>query len=485
MANKRLAMSKKKEIIRLKEKGLSERQIARALKCSRNTVKQSLSSNVEIEAVKSMSPQWVLDLDWAKIYSEVHQGVPLNVLWEERYELKQIPTQYPGFWKQFYRKYPSVRDATMVKQFLPGERAEIDYCDGIDIFDIATGEIISTQLFVGVLCNSRFTFAEFTYSQKSIDFLSSHVRMFEFFGGVPATLAPDNLKSAVTKSHPYDPVKNQAYVRLAEYYDVAITPARVRTPKDKALVERTVQIFQKWFYYLVRKRTFTSIIELNKCLKEHIEIFHNKKHRILGKTRNEMFEVESKELQQLPATPYKVSTHKKATLHADCHLQFEKTYYSSPYHLRGKRLDVWATDKIVEICHESEVVAVHTRSYENFGYRTDLKHYPPQHKAYLEVTPSNLRDKAKAIGESTYKVINSLMSVRYPLKFLRRAQGIVALSKKYTPAKLEAASKKAILYEKYNVPFIEDLIKNLSAEVEEKTINRLPNPHLRGEEIYH
>jgi transposase len=105
-------------------------------------------------------------------------------------------------------------------------------------------------------------------TQKSEDFLRSHVRMFEYFGGVPQVASPDNLKSEVIKAHRYDPVLNPAYTRLAEHYDVAIVPAQVRSPKHKAIVERTIQIFQRWFYAKVRYRMFTSLVELNACLRD-------------------------------------------------------------------------------------------------------------------------------------------------------------------------------------------------------------------------
>lgn len=116
--------------------------------------------------------------------------------------------------------------------------------------------------------------------------------MFNFFGGTAQVLSPDNLKSAVTKAHRYDPTINQSYTKLADYYDVAVVPARVRTPKDKAIVERTIQIFQRWFYMKVRYKTFTSLVELNQCLKEHLIIFSQKQHRIFKRTREEMFKDE-------------------------------------------------------------------------------------------------------------------------------------------------------------------------------------------------
>ncbi len=483
MAGKRLVMSKEKEIIRLKCLGLKDRAIARTLKCSRGTVKKyQLGEHVIVAPF--VAPSWVMDLDWDEVHLEFLKGVPLNVLWEERVEEGKIPVQYPGFWKQFIRKYPNTKDATMIRRFTPGERVEIDYCDGIDIYDAATGEILSTQLFVGVLCFSRYVFAEFTLSQKSCDFLSSHVRMFESFGGVPATVMPDNLKSAVTKAHRYDPEKNPAYARLAEHYKVVVTPARVRTPKDKAIVERTIQIFQRWFYFRVRKRTFTSLAELNKCLQEHIKLFHQKQHRVFKRTRAEMFEEEKIHLLPLPIASYEVAIHKKATLSLDCHLQFDKNYYSAPWILRSKKLDVWATDKTIEIWHQGERIAFHSRSYHQGRFRTNKKHYPPQHQAYLEITPSYLRKKAEKIGPKTFAVIDGLFKTRFPLQYLRRAQGIVALSKKYSNQELEKACEKALVFEKFYVPFIEGLIKNASTLIEPKKVTRLPNPLLRGDELY-
>lgn len=253
----------------------------------------------------------------------------LCVLWGEEVENGRVPVQYPAFWKQYEKRYPESK-VSMHRVFQPWSRAEIDYCDGIDIFDPTTGEILKTELFVGVLCHSRYTFAEFSMSQKSEDFLRSHVRMFEFFGGVPEVVSPDNLKSAVTKAHKYDPVLNPAYTRLAEYYDVGVVPAQVRSPKHKAVVERMIQIFQRWFFATVRHRTFTSLVELNACLREHLEKFNNKIHRIFRRSRSEMFEGEKDFLRPLPENTYEVFVHHRARVHPDCHLAFEKNFLLSP-----------------------------------------------------------------------------------------------------------------------------------------------------------
>jgi transposase len=487
MARRPTSMLKQNEIKRLKENGMSVRAIARALKCSRKTIKKYLKEQGEAQANQRIeTPLWAIELDWDEINKDhAVNGVPLNVLWEERNEEGKIPVQYPGFWKQYHKRFPDL-PKTMVRFFEPGSRVEIDYCDGINIVNPATGELTKTHLFSGVLCNSRYTYAEFSLSQKSQDFLSSHVRMFNYFGGAPATLAPDNLKSAVTKAHKYDPDINPAYTQLATYFGIVVTPARVRTPKDKPIVERTIQAFQRWFYFRVRKKVFTSLVELNRCLHEHLELFNKKVHRIFKKSRSEMFIEEKPFLKKLPDHPYEVRVHKKATLHYDCHLQFDNNYYSSPWEHRGKSLDIWASDKVVEIFYNSECVAIHSRSTSRGKFKTNKDHYPPEHKAYLEVTPDFLRKKAEKLGPKVSELVDKLMNVDHPLRYLRRCQGLVGLSKKYTGDEINIGCHYALIFEKYHIKFIEEVIKNKRAnpDTPELKINRTPNPHLRGVSSY-
>lgn len=486
MAGKRLAMSKYQEILRLKSLKLTDRKIARALNCSRNTVKRCLATQVSaITPSPPEPPAWVKELNWEELHEEHSKGVPLQVLWEEKCSSGNVPVNYSGFWKQFTKRYPDL-PVSMVRIHRPGERAEIDYADGIDILDPVTGEVYSTNLFLGVLCYSRYVFAEFTFTQKSCDFLSSHVRMLEFFGGVPQAVVPDNLKSAVTKAHRYDPELNPAYCRLAQHYEMAVLPAVIYSPKHKAIVERSIQIFQRWFYWRVRKITFTSLVELNKALKEHLELFNRRIHRIFNKTRHEMYLEERSTLKPLPVNPYEVSIHQQATLHTDCHLQFDKNYYSAPWELRGKALDVWATDRALEIYFNGKRVALHCRVAGGQGhFVTDQNHYPPQYKAYLEVTPTSLRKRAEGLGPNVLKVMETLMGGQYPLLYLRRCQGIVGLSKKYSAEKLDQACAQALVFDRCSARFIENLIKNqVDAKEIPKKIIRQTNPHLRGAELY-
>lgn len=492
MAGNEIHVKEINEIKRLWKLGLKKREISRITKVHRNTVSRyvdQIISEANIDApVIPLKPvtNWTAEIDWEKVRSEYLGGVSLNVIHEELFEDKKLQVQYAGFWKQAQKRI-SLPEATMVRIFKPGERTEIDYADGIDILDPVTGEIRKTEFFVGVLCHSRYAFAEFSWTQSSQDFLQSHVNMFEYFGGTTRLLSPDNLKSAVTKPHRYDPVINQAYARLAQHYELAVIPARVRTPRDKAIVERTIQIFQRYFFMKVRHRTFTSLLELNQCLREYLEIFNQKKHRIFKRTRVEMFSEEKSHLTALPQDPYKVAIYHNAILSRDCHLMFDQNYYSAPHNLRGNKLDIWATAKAVEIFINGDRVAFHVRRQGHGKFFTDPNHYPPAQLAYAEEDVQKIINRATNVGPETENLIQSLLGP-HPLKHFRRAQGIVALSWKYTSELLEEACRDANRFNNSNVQYLERVIK-MRQGVARKTENEIGprsyNPYLRGVENIH
>jgi transposase len=487
MAGNELDVKTIEEIKRLDKLGLSRRKIARTLNIHRNTVNKYLDGDAVNAPTVVVEPEWVCNVDWEKVRSECLGGVTLSVIYEELWESGKVPVQYPGFWKQVKSRIP-LSEATMVRIFKPGERIEIDYADGIDILDPVSGELRKTQLFVGVLCHSRYAFAEFTWSQSSSDFLQSHVNMFKFFGGSSEVLSPDNLKSAVTKAHRYDPTINPAYTRLAEHYNVAVVPALVRSPKHKAIVERTIQIFQRWFFMRIRYRTFTSLLELNQCLNEHLTLFHQKRHRIFKRSRAEMFQEERQYLRSLPVEPYLVATYTQAKLSRDCHLIFDDNFYSAPHWLRDKYIDVWATSLQVQIYHEAERVAIHMRGKSTWKFITDTNHYPPAQQAYAEEDVQKLLSQAAKVGPEATAMINSLLKESHPLRHLRRIKGIISLSWKYSAAALENACRDANRFKNYNLQYIERVIKaqkEIARTTELAITKRAYNPHLRGTNNIH
>lgn len=490
MAGKVLHMNKRNEILRLKKLGISSREIAKTLNCSRNTISEYLKEDFSDQVKKSESLQeakdtWIDKVDWNEISQELLKGIPIKVLWEEFCKKeKNFFIDYSGFWKQVKKKC-SISKKSMHRIFHPGERTEIDYADGIDIFDPITGKALSTELFVGVLCYSRFIFAEFTFTQKSEDFLSSHINMFEFFGGTTDVISPDNLKTGITRANRYDPVVNPAYSKLADYYQVAVMPARVRTPKDKAIAERTIQIFQRWFYFSVRKEKFTSLSELNQRLQEALIVFNQKKHRILKRTRNELFAEEKPYLRPLPENRYEIETYVKSRLIEDCHFEFEKNFYSAPHTFCGKKLEIWATANIIEVYCEKERIAVHKRAKGEGEWVTEFSHYSPAHQAYATITPQSLIERAEKVGSATCSLIKKIFLGRYPLQNLQRAQGVLSLLKYEKAENLESACLKANEYNQSTLSYIKRILKlqraQATPENKDIQIKREFNPFLRGD----
>ena len=210
----------------------------------------------------------------------------------------------------------------------------------------------------------------------------------------------------------------------------------------------------------MRYKTFTSLLELNQCLHEHLVLFNRKKHRIFKRTREEMFADERSHLRVLPESSYKVATYHRATLSRDCHLMFNENYYSAPHWLRGRELDIWATATTVEIYSENERVALHGRCKSYAKFTTDTSHYPPAQQAYAEEDVQRVIARAVKTGPETEKLIKDLLGEAHPLKHLRRSQGIIALSWKYSSELLESACKEANRFNNQNVQYIERVIKN-------------------------
>ncbi len=153
-----------------------------------------------------------------------------------------------------------------------GEKLFIDYCGPtVPIINQATGEVRQAQVFVAVLGASSYTYAEATWSQALPDWIASHQRAFQFLGGVPELLVPDNLKSAVTRACRYESQLNTTYAEMARHYQVAVLPARPYKPKDKAKAEAAVLLVERWIPARLRHHTFFTLASLNQAIRELLE----------------------------------------------------------------------------------------------------------------------------------------------------------------------------------------------------------------------
>jgi transposase len=209
----------------------------------------------------------------------------------------------------------------------------------------STGEIRTAQIFVAVLGASNYTFAEATWGQSLPDWLGSHVRAFEFFGGTPVMLIPDNLKSGVNKACRYEPELNPSYQQLAAHYAVAVMPARPYKPKDKAKVEVGVQLVERWIMAKLRHQTFFSLAELNHSIRALLTELNQKPFKQMPGNRQQWFEkLDQPALSPLPPYPYQYTDIKIARVNIDYHIAYDHHLYSAPHHCVGEQVELHAGD---------------------------------------------------------------------------------------------------------------------------------------------
>jgi transposase len=468
MPKERTPMRKIKEVLRLKwSAGLGSRSIARSVKIGKTTVDElvrratesGLSWPLQPEMDEAfleqlLYPQSVIPEGLARALPDllyVHRelsrkGVNLSLLWNEYKERHPSGYQYSQFC-ELYRQYAKKLDLSMRQLHRAGEKLFVDYCgQTIPFIDTSTGEFVPCQIFVAVLGASNYTYAEATLSQSLADWIGSHVRAFSFFGGVPKIVVPDNLRSAVSKSCRYEPELNPTYQDMASHYEVAVVPARVRKPKDKAKVEVAVQIVERWILAALRNRTFFSLSELNAAIRELLEKLNNRPFKKLPGCRKSRFlEMDKPALRPLPALSYQFAQWKRARVHIDYHIELLGHYYSVPYQFIGRELDVRFTESIVECFHKSKRVASHVRSFTKGRHTTVPDHMPKGHRNYAEWSPERLVRWAEETGESTAKLITAILSRhRYPQQGFRSAFGILALNKRFDKERIEAACKRAL-----------------------------------------
>ncbi len=222
-----------------------------------------------------------------RAYKKVH--LTLTQLWLEYKEGHPDGYQYTQFC-EYYHRWRGKLDYCMRQEHRAGEKAFIDYCDGLSIVNRQSGELSLTQLFVAVWGASSYTYADATLTQRLPDWIGSHVRAFEYFGCLPRMLVPDNLKSGVHDACFYEPELNPTYAEMAQHYGCAVLPARPRKARDKAKAEAGVLVAQRWILAVLRQRTFYSLAELNATIRECLERLNTRTMRRSGKSRRELFE---------------------------------------------------------------------------------------------------------------------------------------------------------------------------------------------------
>ena len=468
-------MTKYREILRLASLGLSQQSIADSCNASKKTVNRVLKRAKELQLYwplketetdadlseklfpsvpgKVSSGKKLPDFDY--IQKELlRNGVNKKLLWTEYLEECRLSGESPLMYSQFcyhIQQDEQKRRATMHINRKPGEQIEVDWAgDPAHIIDPDTGEITKAWLFVGVMTYSQYPYVEAFLNEKQQAWITAHVHMYEYFGGVTRILVPDNCKTAVIHNNDwYNQQVNQVYYEMAEHYNTAIIPARVRTPKDKANAESAVGIISTWITAALRNEQFFSLAELNRAIRKKLEIFSHRPFQKKEGSRYEIFRNEELPLlAKLPATPYELAEWKSATVQFNYHISVNGMLYSVPYEFIKRKVEVRITDKVVEIFYNNNRIASHRRLYGRKGqYSTVTEHMPTDHQKFLEWNGDRFRSWAERIGTNTYNVVNAILSSqRVEQQSYRSCMGILKLAEKYSAQRLEAACKIALSY---------------------------------------
>lgn len=465
-------MSKYREILRLNSQGISGRSIAISCECSRNTVAKTLKraeeSGISWPLPKNMSDEMLAKClfpkqsnlssrklpDYEYIHKEMAKsGVTLSLLWNEYCETcrlsHDIPLMYTQFCK-YYREFATKTKATMHIQRKPGEKLEVDWAgQTASITDPITGVELPAYVFVATLPSSQYAYVEAFLSQNQECWITAHVHAFEFFGGVTRILVPDNLKTGVERSSWYNPTINKTYHEMAEHYNTAVIPARVRKPKDKPSAEGTVGDISTWIIAALRHQTFFSLQELNTCIKEKLYDFNHRPFQKKQGNRYDTFINEEKEmLIPLPKKPYELALWKVATVQFNYHIAVDKMYYSVPYEYIKYKVDVRITKNVIEVFYNNTRICSHPRLYGKPGqYSTVNDHMPEKHKKYVEWNAKRFIDWAQNVGPSTVIVIKAILaSYKIEEQGYKPCLALLKLADKYSVARVEIACEKALTY---------------------------------------
>lgn len=431
--------------------------------------------------------------EWPTVHAELKtKGVTLQLLWVEYKRHHADGYQYTQFCAR-YRAWAATIEPALRQVYVAGERAFVDYAGPtVPIVDPKTGEVREAQIFVGALGASHLLYCVATSTQTLPDWISAHVRMFEYFGGTTTLTIPDNASALVRHPCYYEPEINPTYRDFAAHYATVILPARIAAPRDKAKVETAVQIVEREVLAPLRHERFTSLADLNHALAFALERVNNRPFQKLAGTRRSLFEaIERATLRPLPATRYELAEWRTAKVNIDYHISVESHCYSVPYTLVGATVTVRLTATAVEVLHEGKRVAAHARSALKGRFTTEATHRPKSHQRHLEWTPSRLVRWGTDIGPATGRVVDQILArFPHPEQGYRACLGLISLGRRYGNARLESAAVRALATGAIGYRSLKSIlatgVDQLPLEATDEPPLRLPSTHahLRGAAYY-
>jgi transposase len=514
MPRERLSMRKLKEILRLHQAGLTQRQIARSCGVSHTAVAQYLARATQAGLSWPVPETW----DEAQLHAVLfagpapaaapgrplpamdylHQelkrkGVTLQLLWEEYRTVHPDGYGYTQFC-EYYSRWKQTLDLPLRQTYRAGEKTFVDWA-GLTIPWMNTGanQTEAAVLFIAVLGASNYTFAEAFANQQLESWIDAHCHAFAFFGGVTELVIPDNVRTGVSRPCYYEPQIHRTYAEMAAHYGTVVLPARPYAPRDKAKAESGVQYAEHRLLAPLRHQTFFGVGQINQALQPLLQQLNAQPFQKLQGSRQQLFEqLDRPALRPLPDTPYQLGEWRNAQVNIDYHVQVDWHYYSVPYPLVHQPVEVRLTARMVELFHHGRRVALHRRSFQRGGFTTDPSHRPKAHQQHLEWTPSRLIDWAHTLGPATGQLVATLLARKpHPEQGYRACLGIMRLAKDYGPPRLEAACRRALALDSCTYHSVASILKTKMDSLPLPRPAAPPPPavsdhgNLRGAAYYH
>jgi len=518
MPNKSISMNKIRQVLRCYASGSGTKSISSMLNMSRNTVKKYL----HIYQKSGFSLEEILLMDDSSLHGLFQENQKRPQESSDRYKVLQ--TLLPDYSKRLKKKgvtrhqlfleyrsthpdgYARSRFGTYFQAYLAlshpvarlehkaGDKMFIDYAgDKLSIIDRETGEIIPVEVFVAILPCSQLTFVEAVMTQRKEDLIHACESALLFYGGTPAAIVPDNLKAAVSRPSRYEAELNEDFAAFAEHYGFAVIPARVRKPKDKALVEGAVKLIYRSIYAKLQDREFYDLASLNAAVKVALELHNNAPFSGRSYSRREQYEeIERECMGPLNPIRFELKQRHTATVQKNGYIRLERHYYSVPYQHIGKKVNILYNSNTLEIYLKYERIATHTRSYKPYGYTCNADHLASCQRVTTEWNPSKFLAEAALIHPDVENYIRQVIEAKnHPEQAYKSCRGILSFASRVGRKRLINACRRASCYGLYNYPAIERILRNRQDELpmeeyaaggEERTMPAHEN--IRGKDYY-
>ncbi len=436
------------------------------------------------------SKKQVPEPDMEQVFHEMKKkGVTLMLLWEEYKSVNPDGIMYTQFCDR-YRKFKQENQLFMHKEHKAGEEVEVDWAGlTLSYIDVSTGEEVEVYIFVAVLPASGYPFVYAYDNMQLPNWIDAHVRMFEYYQGVPRIIIPDNTRTAVVSTDLFEPVINRSYYEMARHYRITVLPARVKKPRDKGADENMVGNVTRRILAPLRHCQFFSLHEINQAIAEQLQKFiHRPFKKREGNRKSAFLAIDKPVLQRLPSTRYEYAEWTEAKVQFNYHVEHDKKYfYSVHYSYVGQSCSVRATAKTIEIFIGNERIAAHKRNYNPYKCYTTLpEHMPENHKAVSGWSSERFIEWAEKVGPMTTRFIKSLLESReYPVQTYRVCMGIMRLAKNHSHELMESASQEALEKDLCSFKYFSIILKKQFGKmVEGKQEKPIAHDNIRGSSAF-